>query len=223
MLDPKKYKELDEALAAFQPDILIVDVFNNTHNADENSEAGMTEVMDRYEALRRKHGCTILLVHHYRKGGAFQRRDGAQMLRGSTVLAGWAENSLYLTKNAQGIRVEPESKDTMVEPFVYRMQGDDDAMSLTYVGDAKSAKVHENLDRVREAAEALFLEEGRHGTTRAKIAKRLDMSANTVRKHLDALVADGVLAPAKVVVRGQSASCYLPIQDGKEINTTGEA
>lgn len=103
---------LAREMAAFKPDIIIVDVLNEVHSAKEKDQDGMSPILQHFTELEREHGGAFIILHHFAKGDGKTTRRGGQSMRGSSALHGWAENSLYLfylRKNR--FLVEPESKD----------------------------------------------------------------------------------------------------------------
>jgi hypothetical protein len=122
-------KMLRRELREFEPALVIVDVFNSVHSKDELNQQQMSQVLGFFTAMSRKYGCAFLLLHHFRKASAAPGRAprGGQMLRGSSALHGWSENSLYLTHSCErSFYVEVESKDANCEPFEVEIVDTDD-------------------------------------------------------------------------------------------------
>lgn len=123
--------KLVAAVQGTAADLLIVDVLNKVHNFDDSSQKGATSIMGVFERVRRETGAAVLLVHHFSKGSP--NRRGNQRMRGSSVFAGWSENSLYVTRrpdqrNPGGegfldpmVDVEVESKFAQVPNFSYQV------------------------------------------------------------------------------------------------------
>jgi len=115
-------KNLDEFKATVEknpPALIIFDVLNKLHTGSDTDQRHATLVMRCFESIRSKFNCAVMIVHHFRKGAS---KRGNQRLRGSSVFAGWAENSLYLSRDGANIIVEPESKFAEVNPFGYTFQ-----------------------------------------------------------------------------------------------------
>lgn len=88
---------------------------------DENRSQEMTTRIFRpLKQLCEKHGTSIILVHHMKKGeqtiGKAVTRGG-QMMLGSTANHAWAEDSMYLRRVRGDVVVERESKHTMGGSF----------------------------------------------------------------------------------------------------------
>ena len=89
-------------------------------DVEENRAQEMTTKIFRpLKEIARKHGCSIQMVHHMRKGDpkAGPQRGG-QMLLGSVANHAWAEDSLYFKLGRGGdVICEQESKSAPVPGF----------------------------------------------------------------------------------------------------------
>lgn len=76
-------------LADFGPDLIILDVFNVIHDAEENDNTGMRKVMNRLSELQERTKSAICVAHHYSKNGG----SGSLIskCRGASSIMGWAE------------------------------------------------------------------------------------------------------------------------------------
>lgn len=84
----EQYAEMLEELKRRKPELLVLDVFNVLHNAQENDNTEMRLVLAKLTNLQAQVGCSIALVHHFTKSdvGGIVRR-----MRGSSAISGWAE------------------------------------------------------------------------------------------------------------------------------------
>jgi len=76
-------------------DIVIFDPLYRLHTKEENSNTEMQQVFDHLDDLVDKFGVALVIVHHYGKPGEF-RTSGADRMRGSSALAGWADTLVYI-------------------------------------------------------------------------------------------------------------------------------
>lgn len=79
-------EELVREIKARKIDLLIVDPFVHSHQAEENSNDEIAQVMDLWNRIAHVTGCAIWLVHHFRKGGDSSSSDsfrGAAAIQGS--------------------------------------------------------------------------------------------------------------------------------------------
>lgn len=129
-LDNESSKELFRAVEEIEPDLIILDVLNKLHTGSESSQRQATIIMNMIENLRAM-GPACLVVHHFEKGSP--NKTGNQRLRGSSVLAGWSENSLYLSRQGDIVSVEVENKFAPTPNFKYRLESTPSATRLVYL------------------------------------------------------------------------------------------
>lgn len=216
--NPEWFQILKKELDEFRPDLVIVDVFNKIHLGDENDQKDMTRVMGFFEQLRREYGCTFLIPHHFGKQG--DRRANLR-LRGSSVLGGCSDCSLYMTKVAENTyKVEHESKNPTQDPFVFRIEdlekdekGNVVSARLVYQGDAAIAHQEAKLDETLGMVLAAFAAGGAEACTVKAIAKTAECTKNTARARLNLLKDSGKVILREVAVRGRKVSTYVP-QEG---------
>lgn len=209
-------KLLERELMTHRPDVVIIDVFSKVHSLNENDAVDMSKIMSVLEGARRVHGCAVIVLHHFRKStGMGQSRKGSQMLRGSTLLSGWAENSLFVTSSGKDRRVEIESKFTSLDPFIYAFEDVKDGskgMRFTYKGDAGLSRAKENLDKLLTAIEEQFESNGAMGCTAKALSEVAGMSENSIKKHGDVLFEAGKIQITKTSGdSGRKAKCFIPV------------
>lgn len=112
---------LDETLAlgmecadgSRKPYVLVIidTLMNVAGDVEENKSQQMTtKIYKPMKLLMRKHACALRFVHHMGKSGADDTRRGGQKMLGGTANHAWSEDSLYLTRHRDGVRMEFESK-----------------------------------------------------------------------------------------------------------------
>lgn len=67
-------------------ELVILDVLNRLHTADENSNTEMTAVMGRFDLIRAQTGCDVAVIHHDAKGSA---SGAAKRPRGASSIDSW--------------------------------------------------------------------------------------------------------------------------------------
>lgn len=65
-------------------------------NLNENDAGEVGQILKYLSTLRNRFGCTVILVHHFKKGDASR---GGQRMRGSSVFHSWIECGLYSELN----------------------------------------------------------------------------------------------------------------------------
>lgn len=136
MLDnPREMAELLANLRHFRPEILILDVFNRLHSANENDAQEMTRIMGHLTRIQQEIGCSVALLHHLNKndGGTLTKR-----MRGSSAIAGWYEwcIGIEMVDEINEIReMKFETKLGHVKPIQYtiREDGEDGPLWLARV------------------------------------------------------------------------------------------
>lgn len=91
--------------------VIIDTLMNVAGDVDENRSQEMTtKIYKPMKLLMRKHGTALRFVHHMGKGGDGDTRRGGQKMLGGTANHAWSEDSLYLQRHKDGVRMEFESK-----------------------------------------------------------------------------------------------------------------
>jgi len=96
------FRMLETAMAAVEPDVLILDPLYKMIAGDENETRDMRVVIDNLDKLLEIYNCSVLVIHHpgkdLRKGG-----------RGSSVLEDWVDSYLEMkktSKNGEPLKVK---------------------------------------------------------------------------------------------------------------------
>lgn len=217
--DTAWYEILRKELDTFRPDLVVVDVLNKVHSADEKDQKQMTEMMWLFEYCRRDFDCGFMLVHHFKKQGQHGSKRGNQRLRGSTVLGGWSECSYYLSElEDKHLRVEHESKNPTLEPFSFRLEDVMDAggvkvvaVRLTYQGIAKGITEAHKKNKMLETVTAAYAKGGQAACTVSLLSKLVGVGDTTTRKRLKLLVGNKMVRMVEVMVDGGTkAAAYIP-------------
>jgi hypothetical protein len=189
-------------LDLFRADVVFLDVFNRLHLKNENDQAEMSAILDQLIVLTREFGCSFIVVHHNRKPQQGNEARPNQSLRGSGVLAGWSECSLYLRKGKQkgAFIVVPESKDAPeMDEFGVTLVDTDDGGVVLEIGDVTIAdRLADTQVKIVEAIEAL-LKDGLDATMQ-RIADRVGLSRVSVSRHIKDLVENGTIKEDEVKI-----------------------
>jgi hypothetical protein len=98
---------LRATVAAFKPDLLLLDPLVRLHGRDENSAQEMAAMLGFLRQLERQLSTAVALVHHARKNGAAQ---GGQALRGSSDLHAFGDSNLYLHRQRERLLLAVEHR-----------------------------------------------------------------------------------------------------------------
>lgn len=195
-LDSAAWMErLSQEIGSFSAEVVVLDVFNRLHGAKENDQQQMTAILNTLIGLTNRYGCSFIVVHHNRKPQQGDDARANQMIRGSGVLAGWAECSLYLkrSKEKDTIVVTPESKDTPeMDDFTITLTDTENGGIVLEMGDALPADHMTPADRAAIEAVQRITDRGIGATVQA-VAEALGKDRTTVQKRLTKLVEAGYL------------------------------
>lgn len=214
---------LAREMAAFKPDIIIVDVFNEVHGAKEKDQDGISPVLRHFTELERKYGGAFIILHHFYKGDARTPRGrGGQSLRGSSALHGWAENSLYLFYRSKNrFRVEPESKDESdAEQFEVEIADTADG-GVQLVRHEIAEREQADSREFSNAARAMLLaEEGE--ITAAQAGAAMGCTKKTAHTRLVKWESQGRVVRRHVESGGRNGTDYFSLPDGDGANPLGD-
>lgn len=138
--------------AAVGARLIILDVFNKLHSGSDSDQQHMTKVMGVVEKVRRATGAAILIVHHFAKGSPNVR--GNQRMRGSSVLSGWSENSLYVSRMGPFTNVEVENKFAQTDNFTYSFDATNGGLKLTWSNAVIDTPTFKTKRAIREERES---------------------------------------------------------------------
>jgi len=199
------------------PEVIILDVFNRLHGSDENKQQDMTAILNELNSITNTYGCSFIIVHHNRKPQAGNEARGNQMIRGSGVLAGWGECSLYLRKgkNDETIYVLPESKDSSpIDEFSVTLVNDGDGGVVLEVGDetAKTERLTMGDKAVLEAVDSLVARG--IGASAKNVADAVGRDRSTTQTRLTRLVDAGYLIATPISDAYNATKIYTRAEAG---------
>lgn len=97
---------LENTIKTLKPILIILDpLYMMLGKVDENSATEVSEVLRWLTYLRNTYGLSIVLCHHYNKGGSAR---GGQRVRGSSAFHAWVESALYVKATNELFTVDIE-------------------------------------------------------------------------------------------------------------------
>ena len=99
---------LTHTVEMLSPKLLVLDPFVRLHRVDENAAADVAPLLGFLRQLERQYECSVLLVHHARKGASSARQG--QALRGSSELHAWGDSNLYLRRRDETLQLSIEHR-----------------------------------------------------------------------------------------------------------------
>lgn len=119
VLHPETKQLFRDCLEQINPSLVVIDVFREIHNADEQDSTAMKVVGD--EVMSLTVGRSVLLLHHTVKVNEFHGSppvDPINVVRGSSYIAGKADSIWYLASNR--LHIHPRFGST--ETHLFRRQ-----------------------------------------------------------------------------------------------------
>lgn len=122
---PEGYYELEAEIVETRPQLVIIDPVYKCLTGDMLNAQAMTPVFDSLDRLIAKHGVSIVLIHHSRKGVANPKErhlDGdAEDMMGSILFSAWPDTVMRVKRDKQELvfRVEfAREADSNIEDVV---------------------------------------------------------------------------------------------------------
>jgi hypothetical protein len=114
--------------------MLIIDtMMRSAGDVDENKALElMTKLLGPLTQLSRRHNLNIMVIHHFKKASAQGAQRGGQRMLGSQAFHAWAEDSLYVTNDGNGLIIEAESKSAESSTHRFSFTGPRGAWSPTH-------------------------------------------------------------------------------------------
>lgn len=193
-------ERLRQEIVSYEAEVVILDVFNRMHGSDENKQQEMTAILNNLNRMSNDYGVAFIIVHHNRKPQQGDEARGNQRIRGSGVLGGWGECSLYLrrSKEKDTVIVTPESKDAPeMEDFQFVITDTANGGVVLEVGDVEPAVRMSKGDADAIEAVRRITARGIAATVQL-ISQELDKDRTTVQKRLTRLVEDGYLTSTAI-------------------------
>jgi len=183
------FGRLEEDIADFQPDLVIVDHIRVCFDGDESSSIFARAVKRRASALIAAHSCCVLWHHHWRKPAKEKEMNTArQRARGTGGLVAICDHHLSIERSKDGIAtliVDKNRKGREPEPFQFvpNIRESDGTARLEYLGavpDGKaSGKGKGYLDKVR----AVMRDAGLAGIEEKDLIAKVGACRGTVLAH----------------------------------------
>lgn len=209
------FEAVQRIVGKVQPRVLILDPLRRFLLGDENKSGDVGRFFDRLDRLVEAFGLSVILVHHFGKP-SLEGRDGAQRLRGSSVIFDVGDSYLSVTR-----RNLKESKRYVRLGFELRNADDPPPLSLYRNPDTlRFEEVEEESGRVTPAdVQALLASLGE--VTGGLLAKRLadekQCSARTAERAMSEALSQGLVDRRPLTEPGkrEKSWLYFPAPGGR--------
>ena len=192
------------------PNIVFVDSMTRVHGANENSSGEMADFFGNIKRLMRDFDAAFVLIDHLRKKSLIN--DAEEMLRGSSEKRAWPECILFAAPDEnKHLRMShiKSRYSKRLDDWTFRVEVDsaEGTASVRYDGaalPAQDAKRSEVISAVSVVQEQL----GTDGSDVTAIAGFLEVNPSTARRHLDKLIAIGMVRTRTVRTAGRNKTVY---------------
>lgn len=204
---PEVWAQLTAMVEAWKPDLLILDPLADVFDADENSNTDMNKEFKKLKALRKRFGCTILLIHH--DGKASETNSGRaphQRMRGANIIAAATDTIVSMVPLSQKkapvgrLHFRVRNGETP-DPFRVRLNGE----TLWFEKYSEEQEHGEQLQKwLAQAGGSMTVEE-----LEAKAAEGWnlkDVQRRTVRRRIKKALGTGYIAEA---INGENDPIYI--------------
>lgn len=190
MLDDADNKQaLEELIAQIRPVAINLDPLYLMFGGDVNSAKDLAPVLQWCLYIKQKYRCSVILVHHYGKGG--EERRGGQRMLGSATLHGWIESAWYLDRkeseaDAEVVSLECEFRGAAGRHMNVAISMSDMGKGLSYSSEIFTVPVNED-----DILGILGRKPG--GLRLSQLLSETGYDAKALQTALDKMVEDGKL------------------------------
>lgn len=110
-LSPELAEEIGETVESMGIGLVCYDTLSMlTTESINDSQAMYGQILQPVKSVAQATGCAQLIVHHTRKASKDLPSSGGAALAGSVALHAWSDNSLYITRQAESLSIQVETK-----------------------------------------------------------------------------------------------------------------
>jgi len=192
-----------QKLSAFKPDIVVLDTLVRFHSQPENEQLPMANLFEKFDLIREEFNTALFIIHHTRKEGRMPTANPIELIRGSSVMTGWAE-SVLVTKNFRGLKqMFISSKFSADRTINWNLVSTErNTLSIDYLGESVEETQEDKKQEMLQIVDSLFQEGGEYACLVDNIAKRMAIHPNTVLSYAHSLKDANQIAIRKIKLYG---------------------
>lgn len=117
-------KKLEKKIEQIKPVLVIFDPLYLMFEGDLNSGSDINPALNWLLSLKKKYDTSVMLIHHYNKGGLGTPQRGGARMAGSVFLYGWIESAWYLQRDEieeEVIAADASPDESSIDPTVVMM------------------------------------------------------------------------------------------------------
>jgi len=186
---------LTEAIKEVKPVLLILDpLYLMLGDTDENSAQELRNVLQWLLHLKINHNLSVMVLHHWNKGGTGKSERGGQRMLGSATLHAWVDSAVYTSiRNVEenDVQIEREFRGfPKPENLVIRFSMSEPGKEPVYRVEWRSQREAYNL-----GGEMMMLEivAANGSATATEIQKGANQSTSKVRRVMEEFVRMGLV------------------------------
>jgi CHASE2 domain-containing sensor protein len=138
-------QQLIDELKQFRVEFVVLDVFRSLHDAEENDNTEVQQVLQRINRIQNECECAVALVHHINKVSSDNIFKG---LRGASAIHGWMEWGIGISI----VNPEEEDKAKYIRRLEFESKEGTAAAIYSRICEGDSSTVR--IDRVERPADA---------------------------------------------------------------------
>ena len=169
--DNEIHKEiLVKIIKKVHPVLILFDPLYLMFAGDVNTSKDLNPVLTWLLKLKDKYKCSIVLIHHWKKGTTGTKIRGGQRILGSTVLHGWIESAWYI--EVAGMTEDESKKKSDTDDELASIKSPSANVKLIFEREFRGAGTYPKMDmeiHMGEFGSSKYeVKIGRHSSTRGK-------------------------------------------------------
>lgn len=94
-------RQVELLIQEMKPVLVVFDPLYLMFEGDLNSSKDLNPILNWLLSLKTEYHTSVMVIHHYNKGGGQQPLRGGARMAGSVMLYGWVESAWYLTRTEE--------------------------------------------------------------------------------------------------------------------------
>lgn len=210
----QKVAQVRRLIAEINPVMVILDpLIVMLGNVDENRATEVSALLQVVKMWREEFRCSVVIVHHWNKGGVEEGERFAQHMYGSFAFHAWLESALHVMPV---IEAEQEKIDTVVVEREFKAAPSGRALRLTFEIDTAETYTYnvkfqdeQSLTAMEQQLLDLVAESATEGVTTPELVSMTGHARARVSEHLNRLVRIKLVEVSTGGGRGRSSRYWL--------------
>lgn len=211
----QKVAQIRRMIAEINPVMVILDpLIVMLGNVDENRATEVASLLQIVKMWREEFGCSIVIVHHWNKGGLEDGERFGQHMYGSFAFHAWLESALHVMPV---IEPEMEKIDTVVVEREFKAAPSGRSLRLTFDIDSAESYTYavrfsddKTLTPLEQQLVDVIGESGSTGLNTNEIIQLTGHQRSRVSTHLNRLVRLQIVVVSKGGGRARASKYWLP-------------